>query len=89
MFRKLKKYLQVDFARANFEKEVKVGEVFGQDEMIDIIGVTKGHGYKGQLSPLFPIFFPDLFLILFLSFLMMNQRSNAEPTVLSNQELFF
>merc|ERR1712212_1140839 len=41
---------KVDFARANFEKEVKVGEVFGQDEMIDIIGVTKGHGYKGVTS---------------------------------------
>merc|ERR1712204_124774 len=41
---------KVDFTRANFEKEVKVGEVFGQDEMIDIIGVTKGHGYKGVTS---------------------------------------
>ena len=40
--------LQVAFARENFEKEVQVGEVFAQDEMIDIIGVTKGHGYKGK-----------------------------------------
>merc|ERR1739849_59242 len=33
-----------------FEKEVPVGEVFTQDEMIDVIGVTKGHGYKGVTS---------------------------------------
>ena len=45
--------LQVAFARENFEKEVQVGEVFAQDEMIDIIGVTKGHGYKGKNNPLF------------------------------------
>merc|ERR1712179_850110 len=41
---------KVNFARENFEKEVQVGEVFAQDEMIDIIGVTKGHGYKGVTS---------------------------------------
>merc|ERR1712183_1254454 len=41
---------KVDFARNNFEKEVPVGAVFAQDEMIDIIGVTKGHGFKGVTS---------------------------------------
>merc|ERR1712080_504844 len=41
---------KVDFARNHFEKEVPVGEVFAQDEMIDVIGVTKGHGYKGVTS---------------------------------------
>merc|ERR1712076_223457 len=41
---------KVDFARANFEKEVKVGQVFEQDEVLDIIGVTKGHGFKGVTS---------------------------------------
>jgi len=41
---------KVDFARSHFEKEVSCGEVFAQDEMIDIIGVTKGHGYKGVTS---------------------------------------
>ena len=41
---------KVDFARAHFEKEVAVGEVFGQDEMIDVIGITKGHGFKGEPS---------------------------------------
>merc|ERR1712032_1205259 len=32
---------KVNFAREHFEKEVPVGEVFAQDEMIDVIGVTK------------------------------------------------
>merc|ERR1712121_418950 len=41
---------KVNFARDHFEKEVSVGEVFAQDEMIDIIGVTKGHGFKGVTS---------------------------------------
>ena len=52
--------IQVNFAREHFEKEVAVGKVFAQDEMIDIIGVTKGHGYKGENSffywkPNFPL----------------------------------
>merc|ERR1712020_725732 len=41
---------KVDFARNHFEKEVPVGAVFAQDEMMDIIGVTKGHGFKGVTS---------------------------------------
>ena len=41
---------KVNFAREHFEKEVPVGKVFAQDEMIDVIGVTKGHGYKGENS---------------------------------------
>merc|ERR1712066_325139 len=41
---------KVNFARDHFEKEVPVGAVFAQDEMIDIIGVTKGHGFKGVTS---------------------------------------
>merc|ERR1712059_27369 len=41
---------KVNFARDHFEKEVAVGQVFAADEMIDIIGVTKGHGYKGVTS---------------------------------------
>jgi large subunit ribosomal protein L3e len=27
-----------------------VNQVFGQDEVIDVIGVTKGKGYKGLTS---------------------------------------
>ena len=41
---------KVNFARDHFEKEIPVGAVFAQDEMIDIIGVTKGHGFKGVTS---------------------------------------
>merc|ERR1711913_137363 len=41
---------KVNFSREHFEKEVPVGAVFAQDEMIDIIGVTKGHGFKGVTS---------------------------------------
>merc|ERR1711934_770211 len=41
---------KVNFAREHFEKEVPVGQVFAQAEMIDVIGVTKGHGYKGVTS---------------------------------------
>ena len=38
---------KVDWAYEHFEKPVPVSEVFCQDEMIDIIGVTKGKGFKG------------------------------------------
>merc|ERR1711988_1960346 len=38
---------KVDFAVNLFEKEVKVADVFAQDEMIDVIGATKGHGFHG------------------------------------------
>jgi len=38
---------KVNFARGLFEKEVEVGAVFGCNEMIDLIGVTKGKGYEG------------------------------------------
>jgi len=38
---------KVEWARAHFEKTVPVASLFEQDEMIDVIGVTKGHGYTG------------------------------------------
>jgi len=38
---------KVNFATALFEKKVPVDTVFADDEMIDVIGVTKGHGYEG------------------------------------------
>merc|ERR1712232_639781 len=41
---------KVDFAINLFEKEVKVADVFNQDEMIDIIGSTRGHGYNGVVT---------------------------------------
>lgn len=41
---------KVNFAREHFEKEIRGKEVFTRDEMIDIVGVTKGKGFKGELS---------------------------------------
>lgn len=41
---------KVDFARRHFEKPIPISQVFAQDEMIDVIGVTKGKGYKGVTS---------------------------------------
>jgi len=38
---------KVDWAFSHFEKEVTVKDVFAQDEMIDVIGVTKGKGVEG------------------------------------------
>lgn len=38
---------KVDFAVSFFEKPVPVSSVFNENEMIDIIGVTKGHGFTG------------------------------------------
>lgn len=39
---------KVDWAKEHFEKPIPVTDVFGKDEMIDVIGVTKGKGFKGQ-----------------------------------------
>lgn len=39
---------KVDWAKEHLEQAVPVSAVFSQDEMIDIIGMTKGHGFKGQ-----------------------------------------
>ena len=38
---------KVDFAKSLFEKEVSVDSVFAQDENVDVLGVTKGHGFEG------------------------------------------
>jgi len=38
---------KVDFAKSHFEKTVDVASIFQQNENIDVIGVTKGHGYEG------------------------------------------
>jgi large subunit ribosomal protein L3e len=38
---------KVAFAVKSFEKSIPVKSVFAEDEMIDLIGVTKGHGYEG------------------------------------------
>ena len=41
---------KVDFAHSFFEKHIPVDAVFQKDEMIDIIGVTKGKGYEGVVT---------------------------------------
>jgi len=41
---------KVKFARDHLEKQISVNQVFGQDEMIDVIGVTRGRGFKGVTS---------------------------------------
>ncbi|KAK4405076.1 60S ribosomal protein L3-1 [Sesamum angolense] len=41
---------KVDFAYGFFEKQVPIDAVFQKDEMIDIIGVTKGKGYEGVVT---------------------------------------
>ncbi|XP_055354886.1 60S ribosomal protein L3-like [Paramacrobiotus metropolitanus] len=41
---------KVDWAREHFEKSISITDVIAEDEMIDIIGVTKGHGRKGVTS---------------------------------------
>lgn len=41
---------KVDWAREHFEKTVDVASVFEQDEMVDVIGVTRGHGFEGVVA---------------------------------------
>jgi len=41
---------KVDFAKSLFEKEVHVDTIFEENEMIDVIAVTKGHGFSGVTS---------------------------------------
>ncbi|KAF3933409.1 hypothetical protein ABW19_dt0208539 [Dactylella cylindrospora] len=41
---------KVDFAKNLFEKEIEISSIFEKDEVIDVIGVTKGHGYNGVTS---------------------------------------
>ena len=41
---------KVDFARALFEKKIPINDVFAKNEVIDMIGVTKGKGFKGVTS---------------------------------------
>lgn len=41
---------KVDYAYGFFEKLIPIDAVFQKDEMIDIIGVTKGKGYEGVVT---------------------------------------
>ena len=40
---------KVDWARDHLEKQIDVKQVFGGNEVIDVIGVTKGKGFKGVI----------------------------------------
>lgn len=42
--------LQVDWAKEHLEKRIPVKDVFSMNEVIDVIGVTKGKGFKGELN---------------------------------------
>jgi len=41
---------KIEWARNHLEKQVPIDSIFAEDEMIDIIGVTKGKGFKGVTS---------------------------------------
>jgi len=41
---------KVDFAHSLFEQQVAIDTVFGEGEKLDVIGVTKGHGYEGVVT---------------------------------------
>jgi large subunit ribosomal protein L3e len=41
---------KVDFIMGLFEQEVKIADVFSQDEMIDTIGATTGKGFAGVVT---------------------------------------
>lgn len=41
---------KVDFAKSLFEKEVTVDSLFAVDENVDVLGVTKGHGFEGVVT---------------------------------------
>ncbi|XP_014669276.1 PREDICTED: 60S ribosomal protein L3-like [Priapulus caudatus] len=41
---------KVQWACDHLEKAVPISSVFAADEMIDMVGVTKGHGFKGVTS---------------------------------------
>jgi len=41
---------KLSWAQALFEKSVSVDTVFKQDEMIDVLGATRGHGYSGVIN---------------------------------------
>ena len=38
---------KVEYAQGLFEKPVEISTIFDQDECVDVIAVTKGHGFEG------------------------------------------
>ena len=43
---------KIDFAKGLLEQEVPVKDVFNMNDHIDVIGVTKGHGFEGAFTEL-------------------------------------
>ena len=41
---------KVDFGFNHFEKEIRIDQVFQQNELLDVIGVTKGKGFAGVMK---------------------------------------
>jgi len=41
---------KVDFCTKLFEQEVRISDVFDKDEMVDIIGVSRGRGFDGVIT---------------------------------------
>jgi len=41
---------KLNYAKELLEQQVNVSSVFKKDEMIDVIGITKGHGYEGVVT---------------------------------------
>ena len=41
---------KVNFGHSFFEKEIRIDSVFGQNEIIDVLGVTKGRGFTGVIK---------------------------------------
>ena len=41
---------KVNFGHGFFEKEIRVDQVFGQNDLVDVIGVTKGKGFEGVMK---------------------------------------
>jgi len=41
---------KVEYGKSLFEKEVSVDSVFNQNEMIDVLAATKGHGTEGVIT---------------------------------------
>ncbi|MBS3153198.1 50S ribosomal protein L3 [Candidatus Woesearchaeota archaeon] len=38
------------YAKSLFEKEIKINDIFGENQMVDIHGVTKGKGFQGTIK---------------------------------------
>lgn len=46
---------KVAWAKEKMEKQISIKDVFAEAEMIDILGVTKGHGFEGVTHRCVPV----------------------------------